>query len=81
MTQNVQIIRAGCKNNENNPVGALRGIRVAKGDCTGAVSARVCQRAGMVAVHKLLYDQYKVDNKVVFQNAPTTVPALTVMAA
>jgi hypothetical protein len=35
----------------------------------------------MVAVHKLLYDQYKVDNKVVFQNTPTRGPALTVMAA
>jgi hypothetical protein len=35
----------------------------------------------MVGVHKLLYDQYKVDNKVVFQNTPTTVPALMVMAA
>jgi hypothetical protein len=35
----------------------------------------------MVAVHKLLYDQYKVCNKVVFQNTPTTVPAVTVVAA
>jgi hypothetical protein len=62
-------------------VGALRGLRVAKADCTGKVSTRVCQRAGMVAVHKLLYDEYKVDNKVVFQNTPTRGPALTVMAA
>ena len=62
-------------------VGAVRGFKVAKGDCTGAVSTRVCQRAGMVAVHKLLYDEYKVDNKVVFQNTPTRGPALTVMAA
>ena len=62
-------------------VGALRGFRVAKADCTGAASTRVCQRAGMVAVHKLLYDEYKVDNKVVFQNTPTRGPALTVMAA
>jgi hypothetical protein len=35
----------------------------------------------MVAVHKLLYDAYKVNNKVVFKNAPTRGPALTVMAA
>jgi len=35
----------------------------------------------MVAVHKALYDEYKVDNKVVFQNTPTRSPALTVMAA
>jgi hypothetical protein len=62
-------------------VGALRGFKLAKGDCTGAASTRVCQRAGMVAVHKLLYDEYKVDNKVVFQNTPTRGPALTVMAA
>jgi len=59
----------------------MRCIRVATGDCTGAVSTRVCQSAGMVAEHKLLYDQYKVDKKVVFQNTPTTFPALTVMAA
>jgi hypothetical protein len=56
-------------------IGALRGFRVAKGDSTGAVSTRVCQRVGMMAVHKLLYDQYKVGNKVVFQNTPTRVPA------
>jgi len=62
-------------------VGATRGLKVAKGDCTGAVSTRVCQRAGMVAVHKLLYDEYKVDNKVIFQNTPTRGPALTVVAA
>ena len=62
-------------------VGALRGFTAAKGDCTGAVSTRVCQRAGMVAVHKLLYDEYKVDNKVVFKNTPTRGPALTVVAA
>jgi hypothetical protein len=35
----------------------------------------------MMAVHKLLYDQYKVGNKVVFQNTPTRGPAMTVMAA
>ena len=52
-------------------VAALRGFRAAKGARTGAVSTRFCQRAGMVAVHKLLYDKYKVDNKVVFQNTPT----------
>jgi len=62
-------------------VGAQRGFRVAKGDCTSPVSPRVCQRAGMVAVHKLLYDEYKVDNKVVYQNTPTRGPALTVVAA
>jgi hypothetical protein len=62
-------------------VGALRWFKAVKGDCTGAVSTRVCQRAGMVAVHKLLYDVYKVDNKVVFQNTPTRRFALTVMAA
>jgi len=62
-------------------VGALRGFKAAKGDCTGAASTRVCQRAGLVAVHKLLYDEYKVDNKMVFQNTPTRGPALTVMAA
>jgi hypothetical protein len=62
-------------------VGALTGFKVAKGDCTGATSTRVCQRSGMVAVHKLLYDEYKVDNKVVFKNTPTRGPALTVMAA
>ena len=54
---------------------------MAKGDCTGAASTRVCQRAGMVGVHKLLCDEYKVDNKVVFQNTPSRCPALTVMAA
>jgi hypothetical protein len=48
--------------------GALRCFSAARGDCTGTVSTRVCQRADMVAVHKLLYDEYKVDNKVVFQN-------------
>jgi len=62
-------------------VGDLRVFRVAKGDCTGAASTRVCQRAGMLAMHKLLYDEYKMDKKVVFQNTPTTFPALTVMAA
>ena len=61
--------------------GAIRGFRAAKGDCTGPVSARICERAGLVAVHKLLYDEYKVNNKVVFQNTPTRGPALTVVAA
>jgi hypothetical protein len=62
-------------------VGALGGFKVAKGECTGAASARLCQRAGMVAGHKLLYVQYKVDNKVVFRDTPTRGPALIVMAA
>jgi hypothetical protein len=53
--------------------GALRVFRVAKGDCTGAASTCVCQRAGMVVVHKFLHDEYNVDNKVVFQNTPTSV--------
>jgi hypothetical protein len=35
----------------------------------------------MVAVHKLLYDEYKVNNKVIFQNTPKRGPALMVMAA
>ena len=78
--KNVQIPRVDQKNNEKLS-GALRGIRVAKGDCTGAVSTRVCQRAGIVAVYKLLYNKYKVGNKVVFQNTPTRGPALLVMAA
>jgi hypothetical protein len=55
-------------------------FRAAKRDCTGGVSTRVCQCTGMVAVHKLLYDDYKVDIKVVFQNTTTRVPALTVMS-
>jgi len=46
--------------------GALRSFRAANGDCTGAVSTRVCQRASMVAVYNLLYDRYKVDKIVVF---------------
>jgi hypothetical protein len=50
--------------------GALRSFRAARGDCTGTVSTRVCQRAGIEAVHKLQYDEYKLDNKVVFQNKP-----------
>jgi len=62
-------------------VGDLGGFRAAKRDCIGALSTRVCQRAGMVAAPKLLYDQYKVDEKVVFQNTPTTVPSLMVMEA
>jgi hypothetical protein len=62
-------------------VGDLCGFRTAKGDCTGTVSTRVSQRAGMVAVHKLLYDEYKMDNNVLFQNTPTRISALTVMAA
>jgi hypothetical protein len=66
---------------ESLEVGALRGFKAAKAKCTGAMSTRVCQRAGMVAVHTLLYDEYKVDNKVVFQNTPTRGPALTVVAA
>jgi hypothetical protein len=33
----------------------------------------------MVAVHKLLYDEYKMDNKVVFQNTPTRDPVMTVI--
>jgi hypothetical protein len=35
----------------------------------------------MTTVHRLLYDEYKVDNKVVFKNTATRGPALTVMAA
>jgi hypothetical protein len=61
-------------------VGDMGGFKAAKRDCTGGVSTRVCQRAGMVAVQNLLYDEYKVDNKVVFQNTPTSVSALTVMS-
>jgi hypothetical protein len=61
--------------------GAIRGFRAAKGDCTGPVSVHVCKRAGLVAVHKLLYDEYKMDNKVVFQNTSTRGPAMTVVAA
>jgi hypothetical protein len=57
----------------------LRSFRAARGDCTGAVSTRVCQRADIQAVHKLQYDEYKVDNKVVFQNKQKK--KLTVMAA
>jgi hypothetical protein len=60
---------------------SLRVFRAAKGDCTGAASTRVLHRLGMMTVHKLLYDQYKVDNKVVFQNKPRRIPFLTVMAA
>jgi hypothetical protein len=61
--------------------GALRVFRAAKLDFTGAASTPVLQRLGMTTVHKLLYDQYKVDNKVVFRNKPRRIPALTVMAA
>jgi hypothetical protein len=35
----------------------------------------------MGTVHKLLYDEYKVNNKVVFKDTATRGPALTVMAA
>ena len=69
---NVQIPSGGRKNNEKIlEFRAMRCIRVATGDCTGAVSTPACERAGMVAVNRLLYDQYKEDNKVVFQNTPT----------
>ena len=38
-------------------VGAFGGFRAAKEDCTGAVSTCVCERAGMVAVRNLLYEE------------------------
>jgi hypothetical protein len=60
--------------------GALRRLRVVKEDWTGAASACFYQRASMVAVRKLLYNDYKVVNEVVFQNTPTRAPALTEMA-
>lgn len=71
----VQLIRASLE------AAALRGFQAAKADCTSATSARICERAGMSPIHKLLYDEYKVDNKVVFKNTATRGPALTVMAA
>jgi hypothetical protein len=72
LTQNSQIFMAGIRIiRKIMEFGALRGFKGSKGDCAGAVSTRVCQRAGMMAVHKLLYDQYEVCNKVVFQNTPT----------
>jgi hypothetical protein len=60
---------------------ALKGYRAAKADCTSARSAGVVERAGMVPVHRLPYEEYKVGNKVVFKNTATRGPALTVMAA
>nr|CAD7609530.1 unnamed protein product [Timema genevievae] len=48
-------------------VGARRGLLIAKGDCTGPVSLKACQKAGMVPVYKLPYEEYKVDNQVVFK--------------
>lgn len=71
----VQLIRASLE------AAAQRGFRAAKADCTSAMSAHICERAGMTTVHRLLYDEYKVDNKVVFKNTATRGPALTVMAA
>ncbi|XP_023715533.1 uncharacterized protein LOC111868792 isoform X1 [Cryptotermes secundus] len=71
----VQLIRASLE------AAAQRGFRAAKADCTSSTSARICERAGMATVHKLLYDEYKLDNKVVFKDTATRGPALTVMAA
>jgi hypothetical protein len=71
----VQLIRASLE------AAAQRGYLAAKADCTSATSARICERAGMWTVHKLLYDEYKMDNKVVFKDTATRGPALTVMAA
>nr|CAD7267820.1 unnamed protein product [Timema shepardi] len=48
-------------------VGARRGLLIAKGDCTGPVSQKACQKAGMVPIYKLPYEEYKVDNQVVFK--------------
>jgi hypothetical protein len=59
----------------------VSGFRAGERNSIGAMSTRICERAGMVAVHKLLYDEYKVDKKLVFQNTPTRVPDLTVMSA
>nr|CAD7413849.1 unnamed protein product [Timema cristinae] len=48
-------------------VGARKGLLIAKGDCTGPVSLKACQKAGMVPIYKLPYEEYKVDNQVVFK--------------
>jgi hypothetical protein len=71
----VQLARASLE------LAALQGFQAAKADCTSALSAGVMVRAGMVPVHKLPYDEYKVDNKVVFKKTATRSPALTVVAA
>jgi hypothetical protein len=71
----VQLLRASLE------AAAQHGFLAAKADCTSATSARICERVGMTTVHRLLYDEYKVGNKVVFKNTATRGPALTVMAA
>jgi hypothetical protein len=43
--------------------GDVGGFRAGKRNCIGAMSTRICERAGMVAVHRLLYDEYEVDKK------------------
>lgn len=62
-------------------LGASQGFRAAKADCTSAASASIMGRTGMMPVHRLLYDEYKIDNRVVFKKTPIRGPALTVMAA
>ncbi|XP_069685493.1 arylalkylamine N-acetyltransferase-like 2 isoform X2 [Periplaneta americana] len=71
----VKMVRASVE------LGARKGFRAAKADCTGPASARACEKAGMAPVHRLLYDEYKVKGEVVFRQTTTRGPALTVMAA
>nr|CAD7418732.1 unnamed protein product [Timema poppensis] len=67
-----QLVRSSLK------LGAGLGFRAAKADSTGPVSASVGQRAGLQTVFTLPYQDYKVNNKVVFEGASG---GLTVLAA
>ncbi|XP_049768960.1 uncharacterized protein LOC126106647 isoform X1 [Schistocerca cancellata] len=60
---------------------AQRGLRAAKGDCTGVASARAAVRAGMSVVFRLPYASYAPAGRVVFHATGEANPELTVVAA
>ena len=61
-------------------LGARHDFELAKADCTGLASAAACKKAGMEEIHKLFYDNYKINNTVVFKSTPNRGSHLTVVA-
>ncbi|KAJ9585917.1 hypothetical protein L9F63_020425 [Diploptera punctata] len=49
-------------------LGAKRGLKYAKADCTGPASAAAAKKAGMEQIYRLAYDDFKLNDKIVFKN-------------
>ncbi|KAK7864034.1 hypothetical protein R5R35_006792 [Gryllus longicercus] len=61
-------------------LGAAQGLQAVKADCTGIASAKCCQKAGLVEIYSLPYDDYKPCGRVVFAGTRPPNEALRVYA-